>query len=211
MKRLCLLALLACKDDKPPPKPAPVEPMLPTEAELRAACELSSVERGGKYLVRDAGGTVTIVLPGKPTLESGMMTDGGKQAFHAQAQLREEPKMEGPGFTPGPGIEIQFGVMTMRDHDLPLEVAKMMEAAPFEIVKEAGGGDIQRNMKGELAGQPAQLFELVTPARRRVLGWYVPQPARGRMIQILCSGPEGDATRVSCDEVAASLTVVPGR
>lgn len=194
MKRLVLCTLVACGDKEQKPAPVPAEPALPTEAELRAQNTLAIVERAGTFEVRDPAGSVTIALPGKPTLEGDLMTQGSQRAFQAQAKLRG-------------ALDIQLGVLTMQDRVLPDEVVKTLDAAPFEIVKETGGGDIQRNMKGTLAGQPAHVFELVTPDQRRILGWYIPQPSRGRLIQLHCSGPEGDATRVGCDEIAATLQV----
>ena len=194
MRWALVVALAACGDKEQKPAPVPTEPALPTEAELRAQNTLAMVEKGGKFEVRDAAGSVTFVMPQKPMLEGDIRTQGTEQAFHAQAKLRG-------------ALDIQLAVLTMRDRILPDEVVKTLDAAPFEIVKSAGGGDIQRNMKGTLAGHPAQVFELVTPDQRRVLGWYIPQPSRGRLIQIHCSGPEGDATRVGCDEIAASLAL----
>ncbi|HEY5938114.1 MAG TPA: hypothetical protein VIU61_25865 [Kofleriaceae bacterium] len=195
MRRLALLVLFAaCGDKEQKPAPVPTEPAPPTEAELRAQNTLAIVERAGTFEIRDAAGSVTLALPAKPTLVGEVMTQGGQRAFQADATLRG-------------ALDIQFGVLTMQDRVLPAEVVKTLDAAPFEIAKEAGGGDIQRNMKGTLAGHPAHLFELVTPDQRRILGWYIPQASRGRLIQLHCSGPEGDATRVGCDGIAATLTV----
>ena len=211
MRWAIVLALVACGDKEQKPAPVPAQPALPTEAELRAQNTLAIVEKAGKFEVRDPSGSVTIVLPQKPTLEGDVMTQGSEQAFHAQAKLRGAPASAEGASTRMKGergaLDIQLAILTMRDRILPDEVVKTLDAAPFEIVKGAGGGDIQRNMKGSLAGHPAQVFELVTPDQRRILGWYIPQSSRGRLIQIHCSGPEGDATRVGCDEIAASLTV----
>ena len=195
MRRLALLVMLAaCGDKEQKSPPVSTEPALPTEAELRAQNTLAIVERGRKFEIRDAAGSVTLVLPAKPTVVGDVVTQGGQRAFLADATLRG-------------ALDIQFGVLTMQDRVVPDEVVKALDAAPFEMVKSVGGGDIQRNMKGTLAGQPAHVFELVTPTQRRVLGWYIPQPSRGRLIQLHCSGPEGDATRVDCDQIAATLTV----
>ena len=194
MRLAVVVALVACRDKEAPPAPASSERAVPTEAELRAQNTLALVERGGAFEVRDPAGSVTLVLPQKPALAGDLVTRGTAQAFRAEARLR------------GP-LDVELGVLTMRDWVLPAEVLATLEAAPFEIAKDAGGGDIQRNMMGQLAGQPAHVFELVTPDQRRILGWYVPQTSRGRLIQIHCSGPESDATRVGCDEIAASLRV----
>ena len=189
MTRVALvLALVACRED---PRPRPVEavPVPPTAAELAAQSTLVVDEQPDTYVVRDASG-LSIALPGRPKLAGKLVTQGSEQAFFAEADVR------------GP-LELRFAVLTMRVGALPPDVARLVEGAAFALVEESGGGDLQRNIAGQLAGHPAQLFELVTRDRRRVLGWYVVQ--RGRMIQLQCSGPDTDVTRVDCDQIAGTL------
>ncbi|MEJ7602453.1 MAG: hypothetical protein WKG01_31465 [Kofleriaceae bacterium] len=182
------LLLVACKDDA---RPRPVEPVPepPTAVELAAHSALVVDERPESYVVRDASG-LSISLPGRPKLAGKLVTQGSEQAFLAEADVR------------GP-LDLQFAVLTMRAGALPAEVAKLVEGAALALVQEAGGGELQRNRAGQLAGQPAHLFELVTRDRRRVLGWYIVQ--HGRMIQLHCSGPDTDVTRVDCDQIASTL------
>ena len=183
-----VLALVACKDD-PQPRPVATVPAPPTAAELAAQSTLIVDERPDAYVVRDASG-LSIALPGRPKLAGKLVTHGSEQAFLAEADVR------------GP-LDLRFAVLTMRAGTLPAEVTKLVEGAAFALVQEAGGGDLQRNMPGQLGGQPAHLFELVTRDRRRVLGWSIVQHAR--MIQLHCSGPDTDVTRVDCDQVASTL------
>lgn len=196
MKFVLVLALLACRDRERPKPAPPLEVAMPSEAELRTQCALSAAERGGKFVVTDAAKLFEIALPRAPELRGDLVTEGDEQAFHAQA------------ISVGGDVDVQVGVISMRDGQLPPAIDETFTKAAFEIAEASGGGDIQRNTSGTLAGVPAHVFELVAKGRR-LLGWYVKQ--RGRLYQINCSGPEGDTTRVACDEIASSLRLVGAR
>ncbi|MBK9034425.1 MAG: hypothetical protein IPL61_24685 [Myxococcales bacterium] len=203
MHRLPLLILvcaLGC-DKKAPTKvegrPIKIEAAAATdEATWQTRSSLKVAPQAGAFVVSDGAGRFTLTLPQEPRLTGERVSEGGVTAWNAQAIM------------PGTEVDVQFGVVSMRDGDMPASMLAELADAPTQLAA-ATGGAVAKNATETLAGAPARVFEITVPDGRRLFGWHVTSPAHGRMYQLNCVGPDGAPARTACAAVAASLTLAP--
>lgn len=194
---LVVVVLVGCKEKSKavPVDPPPVKPQV-SEADFRVKSSLDVAEQDGAFVISDGAKRMKLTLPARPTLSGDLVAQSGVEVFNAQAVMQ------------GGSVDVQFGAMTVRDGDLPPEMLTMIGSAPQQLA-QAAGGTIARNETGTLAGTSARIFELTTPDKRRLFGWYVMATAHGRMYQINCVGNDTPATSAACHTIAKSLALTP--
>jgi len=193
---LCV-ALMGCKkQEEARPIPEVDLPLpRPTDKDSRARNTLAVVEAGGAFEVTDGARRVKITLPQRPQLKGDVVSDSGVEAFNAQAVM------------PGGDVDVQFGVMTMRDGVLPADLAStVMDATPTQLA-QATGGKLAKSESTELDGHPARIFEVVATDGRRLFGWYVSVAAQARLVQLNCIGPDTAKSRTACETIARSMII----
>jgi hypothetical protein len=195
MKRaLVVVAVLGGCKEKSKPVPVEVTPPKPAVpvADFRTSHTLTATPKGSAFEIADGTGQFHLTLPGKPQQMTGdMMSQGGVEVWNAQAVM------------PGGDVDVQFGAMAVPDGDLPPDLS-VLDSVPDQLA-QASGGTVAKNEAGSLAGVPARVFELTTPDKRRLFGWYIPDHTHGRMYQINCVGDDTPKTRTACGAVASSF------
>lgn len=200
MHRLPLIVVvcaLGC-DKKPPTQVEgrPIAAPATDDATWQARSSLQVAPQAGGFVVRDGAGRVTLTLPQEPRLTGERMSEGPVTAWNAQAIMA------------GAEVDVQFGVVSMRDGDMPAAMLAELADAPAQLAA-ATGGAVARNVTEAVAGTPARVFEVTVPDGRRLFGWAVTSSAHGRMYQLNCVGPDGAPARTACAAIAASLTLAP--
>jgi hypothetical protein len=173
--------------------PSPDAPPRDDKA-IRAKHALRVDDKGDRAELSDASGHIRLVLPAAPVVDGRIIDQDNVHGFHAQAVMN--------GKAP---IDAEVGLISILDGDLPASLIQQMAQVPEQLAT-ATGGKVVVNEASTLAGKTARRFELVTPDKRRLFGWYASVGVT-RILTINCIGADLEGIRKACEAIPKSLVL----